>query len=450
MGDPSQRLSLNKQVTASLTGVAVFTFPAPPTDLVWHGTLTCQTAPTAAVFAATVAGTPWSSWSGASIGGPVQALPGEVVQVTATGLTANTVFTVQWIGRSDPLSSTAPSYPDTSTSPPGGITATVVQTNLSGALEVYEVGGLTYVSNNNGSATTTALLGPPGAGNVYRLQRAVYSLGSGATNGQLLGDLTQNQYAETVSASDRENLDGLCVFEALDWKTIGGGGQIWLYYDLIPKPTLLAPKQIGIVQILTNTGGGTNTQTVKLPGVTVGHLLIAALGAGGNHSGLPTISTTGGTTSAWTVQAQTNQTTLAAATIWAANVLTLDTDGSVTVQTTWGNLGSTVGQLAVYECSQVNGTADATSAQTGTGTAMTAAACTPGNANDLAIAVSANNFQNTTSSPPGWVRDGTTGTGGFGGLAAHLLPSGSGALTPTFTESSSGSWALVVATFPSL
>ena len=47
---PTQRLSLTQNVTASGSGTATFTFPAPPTDLVWIGTLVCNQAPASAAL----------------------------------------------------------------------------------------------------------------------------------------------------------------------------------------------------------------------------------------------------------------------------------------------------------------------------------------------------------------------------------------------------------------
>lgn len=440
---PTQRLSLSATAIASATGTATFNFPAPATDLVWHGTMICQTAPIAAIFSGTVAGFQWSSWSGASVGGPFQALPGEVVQVTATGLTPGVGYLIQWTGRSDSLSQTAPSWPDTNSSPPGGAVNTVVPPSGS-ALEVFEVGGLLYVFNNNGSATTTTLLGPPGAGNVWRLQRAVYSLSG--TSAVILGDSTQNEYGVTTATTDRENFDGLCVSEGLDWQTVGGAGKVWLYYDLISKPTLVGPKAIGVQQ--TASGQGVGTIAVTLTGVTPGNQIIALHGSGQNSpGGAATIATTGGTTSAWNLARHTNQTALAQASIWSA----LAGSSSVTVTVTVPN-DAGGGQLTILEVAKLNGTADATSINSGGGVStFSAGSLTPGGANDLAVTALGTNVGNISGSPAGWVRDGTTGSGGNGALAAHVLPSGSSALTPAFTSGGgAGSFAIVAASFSSL
>ena len=74
---PTQRLFESSNATATAAGLAQFSFPTPPTNLVWHGTLQCVSAPPGAVFVAFIGGAQWCSWAGQAIGGPVQCLPGE-------------------------------------------------------------------------------------------------------------------------------------------------------------------------------------------------------------------------------------------------------------------------------------------------------------------------------------------------------------------------------------
>lgn len=101
---------------ASASGVASFTFAAPPTGLAFTGTLTCGGAPTTAIFVATIGATSWGDWAGNSVYGPVQALSNQQLIVTATGLTPNTSFELVWAGSSDSADAVQPIYPDTNVS----------------------------------------------------------------------------------------------------------------------------------------------------------------------------------------------------------------------------------------------------------------------------------------------------------------------------------------------
>lgn len=230
---PAQRLSLTATAVASSAGGATFTYPAPATDLVYHGTLVCTTAPVGAVFVASVAGTQWASWNGGAVGGPLQALPGEQVQVVATGLTASATYVLQWTGRSDALHETAPSYPDTNASP-----ASTVSQSPGSSLNVLLQGGALLVSATNASATTVALLGTPPPGDNYSLHNATFELGSGATAVKIVGNATGFIYAESDNAADIfRPLMGQIVNESLNLVTVGGGGSVWLSYDLVAPPS---------------------------------------------------------------------------------------------------------------------------------------------------------------------------------------------------------------------
>jgi hypothetical protein len=228
---PAQRLFESISQPATAAGTAQFVFPTPPTDLVWRGTMTCTTAPGSAVFVAFVGGSQWCSWAGASIGGPVQALPGEQVIITAVGLTAGTTYVLQWIGRSDSLSETEPSYPDTNAA--GGATGTTVtQPPGSPSSVVSLIGGALLATATTAMAGSATLLVAPGAGTEYLLRHVAFTLGSGATQVQIVGATTGFVYTQSFSSSAvLDNMAGQIVTEALNFVTTGGGGSVWLTYD---------------------------------------------------------------------------------------------------------------------------------------------------------------------------------------------------------------------------
>jgi len=221
---PTQRLSLTQAATASSTGTATFTFPAPATDLVYLGTLVCNGAPAGATFIATVGGTQWGSWNGTAVGGPIQALPGEQIQISATGLTAASAYNLQWIGRSDSLSETSPAYPDTNTAVASQAPGNPVQI-------VALVGGASQATATNGGAGTSVLLPAP-TGAPYNLRHVAFVLGSGATQVEIIGHTSSFIYTVAFSSSAvLDNMAGQIVTEALDFTTIGGGGSVYLTYD---------------------------------------------------------------------------------------------------------------------------------------------------------------------------------------------------------------------------
>ena len=230
---PTQRLSLIQAATATSAGSATFTFPAPATDLVYLGTLVCNGAPAGATFIATVGGTQWGSWNGSAVGGPIQALPGEQIQVSDTGLTAATTYNLQWIGRSDSLSETSPAYPDTNASPAGSIAQPP-----GSSFSVQLIGGASQATATEGGAGTVALLGTPPPGFVWALHNANVTLGSGATQAQIVGNSTGFVYAQSFSSSAIFlPMAGQVAAEALNLVSLGGGASVWLSYDQAATPT---------------------------------------------------------------------------------------------------------------------------------------------------------------------------------------------------------------------
>jgi len=293
---PTQRLSLTQNVTASGSGTATFTFPAPPTDLVWIGTLVCNQAPAGAAFTATVAGTQWGTWNGTATGGPVQCLPGEQLVVVATGLTNLSAFALQWTGRSDSLSESQPSWPDTNASP-GGV---ATQSAGTPSTVVSLIGGALRVTATTASATTVSLLGPPSAGTEYLLRHAAFTLGSGTTQVQIVGHSTGFVYTQAFSSAEvLDNLAGQIVPEALDFTTIGGGGSIWLTYDNgvppVPSGTGTAtPPTISAVPAASvhNTHSGFRTVTSSMVTPNIGDLVVVSAASFQTTTGPGTLTIT--------------------------------------------------------------------------------------------------------------------------------------------------------------
>jgi len=146
----SQSQILNQTIAAksNSSGAATFTFPSPPAAFTWTGTLTCAAAPTTAVFVANVGAVSWGDWGGNSVYGPVQVLGQGAQQlvVTATGLTANTTYTLQWNGSSDPSNLVAAVWPDVNTS--------ALQATISGAVATAP---LEHVTSASAAYTITYL-----------------------------------------------------------------------------------------------------------------------------------------------------------------------------------------------------------------------------------------------------------------------------------------------------
>ena len=149
MGSSSQPLSNQSQIlsqtvsaTADSSGKATFTFTSPPAGFTWTGTLTCAAAPTSTVFLATVGAVSWGDWGGNSVYGPVQVLGqgSQQLVVTATGLTPNTSFTMQWNGSSDPSDLVSAVWPDVNTS--------ALQAIISGSIATSPIDHVTSAANN--------------------------------------------------------------------------------------------------------------------------------------------------------------------------------------------------------------------------------------------------------------------------------------------------------------
>jgi hypothetical protein len=109
----AQPIALTAQASSNSAGAAQFTFNTTPAGgEVWSGTLQCPAAPAGTLFAVSVGGTPWGSFGGFSVGGPIQVPPGANVVVTAVGLAASTTYQLNFVGSSDDFSGTQPIWPE--------------------------------------------------------------------------------------------------------------------------------------------------------------------------------------------------------------------------------------------------------------------------------------------------------------------------------------------------
>ena len=146
----SQILSQTLAATSNASGVASWTFPSPPNGFTWTGTLTCASAPIGAVFLATVGGVSWGDWGANSVYGPVQVLGAGSQQlvVTATNLTANTTYTLQWNGSSDPSDLVAAVWPDVNTSGLQATIAGIINANIVGG-SLTSIGSITNPVSSN-------------------------------------------------------------------------------------------------------------------------------------------------------------------------------------------------------------------------------------------------------------------------------------------------------------
>lgn len=104
-------------------------------------------------------------------------------------------------------------------------------------VDVVPYGGSRTIIVPRAAAGTSAVLPAPSAGTAYRLQRAVLSTGAGTTLAQLNGHTSGFIYSFSV-ASIIDNMFGTLVSEALDWITAGGGGTLYLSYDVVTTPTI--------------------------------------------------------------------------------------------------------------------------------------------------------------------------------------------------------------------
>lgn len=147
----TQQLNETLSVNSSGTGTATFVFPAPPIGKTWTGTITCPMAPSSALFVATIGATPWGTWAGNSIFGPIQARANQQITVTATGLVASTDYELEWNGSSDDENTVQPIWPDPnatalSASISGSVTSVnpIVNIGTTGLTTAANVGSFTY------------------------------------------------------------------------------------------------------------------------------------------------------------------------------------------------------------------------------------------------------------------------------------------------------------------
>ena len=90
--------TLTVNATSDNTGAITFPkFDQAPLGTVLQGTVSIPTAPIAATFSAVVLGLTIGTFAGFNPWGPIQISQGGTLQVTGTGLTANTKYTAVWV-----------------------------------------------------------------------------------------------------------------------------------------------------------------------------------------------------------------------------------------------------------------------------------------------------------------------------------------------------------------
>lgn len=94
---PAQQIAA--QATSSSTGAATFTFPMAPQGYVVSGTVSIPMANILANIQAVKSGLIVGVWNGNNPWGPVEANPGETLQLNVTGLAASTQYTAVWLAQ---------------------------------------------------------------------------------------------------------------------------------------------------------------------------------------------------------------------------------------------------------------------------------------------------------------------------------------------------------------
>jgi hypothetical protein len=105
-----------------------FTYQPIPMGSVWTGTIQVLQAPAWAFHQCTIGGVIWAEWLGFQPSPVVQAMTGEVITVTSTGLSPNTLYQATLIGRSDTQDTYIPVWPEASQNTNLGSSAIAEQT----------------------------------------------------------------------------------------------------------------------------------------------------------------------------------------------------------------------------------------------------------------------------------------------------------------------------------
>lgn len=112
----SQQLARLATAVAAADGTATFKFERPQAGAWWSGSLNCAGAPVGAVFSALIDATPWGTWGGPTVFGPVQAQAGQQLTAAASGLNPGQQYALAWLGSSDPAETVQPIAPDANAS----------------------------------------------------------------------------------------------------------------------------------------------------------------------------------------------------------------------------------------------------------------------------------------------------------------------------------------------
>lgn len=108
-------MSIRLYKTAALakaTGIGdVFTFPNTPQGSAWTGSVQILNAPNNALHQATISGVTWAEWIGYQPSPVIQAIGGEVIEITSTGLDVNIAYEATLLGREEDQNIYIPIWP---------------------------------------------------------------------------------------------------------------------------------------------------------------------------------------------------------------------------------------------------------------------------------------------------------------------------------------------------
>jgi hypothetical protein len=112
------RVTVTAEATADDQGAVVFLLDPPPPGKVWTGNLAVPGASAGARFAAQLGnGLPLGEWVGPVSFGPAQAMPGEQLTVTGSGLTVGAPYTLSLVGEQTSPELAPTVYPSPSPAP---------------------------------------------------------------------------------------------------------------------------------------------------------------------------------------------------------------------------------------------------------------------------------------------------------------------------------------------
>lgn len=204
---------------------AIFDFQPVPQGIVYTGTIQIQNAPSYAFHSATVGGILWAEWIGYQPSPVIQAIGGEVVEVTSTLLNSGVTYQASWIGTVDSENNYIPVWPEASINP-----------NLQQAINIQTFNLGTLVT---GTKTASVNTGVPGQ--VLAIQ---YVQTGGTANGFFL----QVGFGGTNGSS-------WTLYPA----NVGNTSNSWWYVPIVDTTT-----QISVTPLLNGVASGAATMSGTL------------------------------------------------------------------------------------------------------------------------------------------------------------------------------------------